>query len=74
MHIRDHGPNVPSGVRRTSLRILDRVQVVGHRRIKIHRVSFVEGVNFATRRYFYLGEIRLGTLWVLDRRSFLTSG
>lgn len=49
MHIRHHTPDIPCRVRALARRgrELDRVQVVRHGRVEVHRVALVEGVDLA---------------------------
>lgn len=49
MHIRDHTTDVTRRVRALAGRggKLDRVQVVRHGRVEVHRVALVEGVDLA---------------------------
>lgn len=50
MHIRHHTPDIPRRVRALTGcgRVLDGVEVVDDGRVEVHRVAFVEGVDFAT--------------------------
>lgn len=49
MHVRHHTPDIPRRVRALARRgrELDRVQVVRHGRVEVHRVALVEGVDLA---------------------------
>lgn len=49
MNIGNHGTNVPRRVRLAVLGILDAVKVVVGRGVEVQRVSFVEGVDLASR-------------------------
>ena len=57
MDVGDHGTDVPRAVRRLAvLGIFDAVQVVDDWLMEVHRVSFVERIDFSSRWNFDLEE------------------
>lgn len=47
VNVRHHGPDVPRAVRLAGARELDGLEVLGHRRVEVHRVALVERVDLA---------------------------